>query len=170
MSRDSIVTASFIGRDICQAINAVTAAELDDSQEYELIIRKRRKKRSKDANAYFWEFLDKLAVKLNIGKKELYRELIRDIGGVSTTICVQNRAADALIEGWEHNGLGWFGDKTESRLDGCTNVILYFGSSSYDTAQMARLIDRLMFECDIVGIDTTDLKTKALLEVQDGQL
>lgn len=46
----------------------------------------------------------------------------------------------------------------------------YYGSSVYDTAQMARLIDRLMFECDIVGIDTTDLKTKALLEVQDGQL
>lgn len=168
MAQITQVNTVFNGADKIPAIEAITSAPLDKSKEYELIIKEHRKRRSKDANAYFWEFLDKLAVKLNIGKTELYRELIRDIGGNSTTVCVKEEAADALVKHWEHNGLGWVADVMNSKIDGCKNVILYTGSSEYDTAQMSRLIDRLIWECNIVGIDTTDLRTKALLEVQNG--
>ena len=71
-----------------------------------MTIKEKKKRRSRDANAYFWEFLDQLATKMQIGKTELYRELIRDIGGVSTIICVKSEAAaDALIDGWKHNGI-----------------------------------------------------------------
>lgn len=168
MAQITQVNTVFSGADKIPAIEAITSAPLDKSKEYELIIKEHRKRRSKDANAYFWEFLDKLAVKLRIGKTELYRELIRDIGGVSTIICVKSEAADALIDGWKHNGIGWFAEKEESKLEGCTNVVLFYGSSTYDAEQMSRLIDRLIWECNLVGIDTTDLRTKALLEVQNG--
>lgn len=163
-----MISVEFNGSDVRPAVTCVATAELDTSKRYELIIKEKKKKRSRDANAYFWEFLDQLAVKLNIDKFHIYRELIRDIGGVSTIICVKTEAADALIEGWKHNGIGWFAEKEESKLSGCTNVVLYYGSSTYDTEQMSRLIDRLIWECNMVGIDTTDLRTKALLEVQNG--
>lgn len=163
-----MTSQEFSGDNIRPAINFITSVKLDPNKRYELSIKEHRKRRSKDANAYFWEFLDKLAVKLRIGKTELYRELIRDIGGNSTTVCVKEEAADALVKHWEHNGLGWVADVMNSKIDGCKNVILYTGSSEYDTAQMSRLIDRLIWECNIVGIDTTDLRTKALLEVQHG--
>lgn len=163
-----MTSVEFNGTDIRPAVNFVLAANLDPNKKYELVLKEKKKKRSRSANNYFWEFLDKLAVKLNIGKEEIYRELIRDIGGVSTTICVQNKAVKSLIDGWEHNGIGWFAEKEESKLNGCTNVVLYYGSSTYDTEQMSRLIDRLIWECNMVGIDTTDLRTKALLEVQNG--
>lgn len=163
-----MISERFKGGAWLQLVQKLVVLIFDEDKEYELTIKEYRKRRSKDANAYFWEFLDKLAVKLNIGKTELYRELIRDIGGNSTTVCVKEEAADALVKHWEHNGLGWVADVMNSKIDGCKNVILYTGSSEYDTAQMSRLIDRLIWECNILGIDTTDLRTKALLEVQHG--
>lgn len=163
-----MISVEFNGNDVRPAVTCVATAELEADKRYELVIKEKKKRRSRDANNYFWEFLDQLAVKLNIGKTRIYQELIRDIGGVSEVICIKTEAADRLIEGWKHNGIGWFADKEESKLKGCTNVILYYGSSTYDKAQMSRLIDRLIFECNQVGIDTTDLRTKALLEVQNG--
>lgn len=160
-----MITKVFDGADKIPAIECVTSAPLDKNKKYELVIKEHRKRRSKDANAYFWEFLDQLATKMRMGKRELYRELIRDIGGVSTIVCTKNEAVPVLIDKWSQNGIGWFADIDESKIDGCSNVILYYGSSTYDSSQMSRLIDRLIFECNIVGIDTTDLKTKALLEV-----
>lgn len=38
-------------------------------------------------------------------------------------------------------------DTFESKIVGCTNVILYYGSSTYDTAQMHRLIELIAQEC-----------------------
>lgn len=160
-----MITKVFDGADKIPAIECVTSAPLDKNKKYELVIKEHRKRRSKDANAYFWEFLDQLATKMRMGKRELYRELIRDIGGVSTIVCTKNEAVPVLIDKWSQNGIGWFADIEESKIEGCSNVILYYGSSTYDSSQMSRLIDRLIFECNIVGIDTTDLKTKALLEV-----
>lgn len=117
-------------------------------------IKKYRKPRSLDANAYAWVLIDKLAARLSMTKVEVYRELIRNIGGVSQTVCVKSEAVESLRTGWARNGLGWFSEEVPSKLDGCTNVILYFGSSSYDTAQMSRLIDLLIEDCKAQGIET----------------
>ena len=84
----------------------------------------------------------------------MYRHAIKEIGGVSTTVCVQDMAGDRLREGWEKNGIGWQTDTLNSRSDGCTNVILYYGSSVYDSKQMARLIDSLVQEAEGLGIPT----------------
>lgn len=127
--------------------------ELKDS-ELRLIVKKWRKKRSLDANAYFWVLLDKLAAALKIPKDELYRGYVRNIGGNNETICVQKKAVDRLIDGWQHNGTGWISDTSESKIEGCTNVTLYYGSSTYDTEQMSRLIDAVVQDCKAVGIET----------------
>lgn len=118
-------------------------------------IKKYRKRRSLDANAYAWVLIDRLAEKLHMTKIDVYRELIRNIGGVSQTVCVQDKAVQDLIKGWSHNGLGWFAETMPSKLSGCTNVILYYGSSSYDSAQMSALLDLLIDDCKAQGIETT---------------
>lgn len=118
-------------------------------------IKKYRKRRSLDANAYAWVLIDRLAEKLRMPKLDVYRELIRNIGGVSQTVCVQDKAVQDLITGWGHNGIGWFAETMPSKLKGCTNVILYYGSSSYDSAQMSALLDLLIDDCKAQGIETT---------------
>lgn len=119
---------------------------------YEIV--KQKKKRSLDANAYFFVLADKISEKLNIPKEEIYRNCIKEIGGVSETVCVRNDAVQKLCEGWRHNGLGWQTDTLPSKLEGCTNVILYYGSSTYNTEQMSRLINNIVEDCKALGIET----------------
>lgn len=120
--------------------------------DYELV--KKKRKRSLDANAYFFVLADKLAEKLNIPKEDIYRNCIKEIGGVSDVVCVRNDAVEKLCEGWRHNGLGWQTDTFPSKIEGCTNVILYYGSSTYNTEQMSRLINNIVEDCKIQGIET----------------
>ena len=127
--------------------------ELGD-KEISVEFRKRFKKRSLDANAYAWVLICKLAEVLDKGKAEIYRETIRDIGGVSDTLCIQNAAVDTFCEAWRHQGLGWQADTFPSKILGCTNVTVYYGSSVYDSKQMSLLINRLVQDCESVGIPT----------------
>lgn len=127
-------------------------------------IKKARRKRSLDANAYAWVLIDRIAAALRVGKVEVYRELIRSIGGVSETVCVKNEAVSRLCEGWRHNGLGWFSEPFPSRISGCTNVILFYGSSTYDTKQMSALIDAAVESCKALNIETMPPAELAALE------
>ena len=123
-----------------------------------------RKKRSLDANAYCWVLIDKLSEKLNISKEELYRGYIKNIGGNNTVVCVPDKAVGELIKGWQHNGLGWQTDTLPSKIEGCTNVILYYGSSTYDTEQMSHLIDMVIQDCEAVDISTMTPRELAVLK------
>lgn len=110
--------------------------------------------------------LDKLAEKVHIPKEDIYRTLIKNIGGNSEIVCVQNKAVERLCEGWERNGIGWVTDTLESKIEGCTNVILYYGSSTYDTAQMHRLIDLIVQECKQQDIETLTPEELARLKYE----
>lgn len=120
----------------------------------EIEVKRWRKRRSLDANAYFWVLCGKLSEATGQPREVIYREAIRDIGGNCETVCVLEAAAEKLRQGWEHNGLGWVTDTIPSKLPGCVNVLLYYGSSTYDTAQMSQLIDNIVQDCRAVGVET----------------
>lgn len=122
-----------------------------------------RAKRSLDSNAYAWVLLDKLSEKLRIPKVTIYREIIKDVGGNSETVCVTNGAVERLCEGWSKNGIGWITETFPSKIEGCTNVILYFGSSTYDTSQMHRFLDLIIEICEENDINTITPNEKAKL-------
>ena len=128
--------------------------ELKGEERLTVKIGKATKKRSLDANAYCWVLMSRLAEKLKIPKADIYRSAIREIGGNCDTVCVQDKAVQSLRDGWERNGIGWMTDTMPSKIDGCTNVVLYYGSSTYDTAQMSRLISIIVDECRLQGIET----------------
>ena len=121
------------------------------------------KRRSLDANAYAWVLIDKLAEELGLTKTEVYHELIRNIGGASKTVCCPDEAVESVCDGWKKNGLGWFTETYQSKIDGCTNIILFFGSSTYDAKQMSALIDAAVQECKQYGIETmTEAERRAI--------
>lgn len=145
---------------VFEAVNEINKHKLVD-----LSVKKHTQKRSLDANAYAWVLIDKLAEKLHMSKEEVYRATVRHIGGNSETICVKSEGVDRLREGWHKHGLGWITDTMSSKIDGCTNVILYYGSSTYDTAQMSRLVTLLVQECEQQGIEVRpDEEIKSLME------
>ena len=142
-----------------------TFAELKD-HDVRIEIKRWRKRRSLDANAYAWVLTDKISQATGVNKLTIYREAIKEIGGVSETVCVRSDAVDKLRQGWEAHGLGWQTDTTPSKLDGCTNVILYYGSSVYDSKQMAALIDSLVQDAQALGIETLPPAEIARLQSQ----
>ena len=131
---------------------------------------KAKQKRSLDANAYAWVLIGKLAAAMRLGKEEIYRNAIRDIGGNFDTVCVQEKGFDTLKRCWESNGLGWQAEAFPSKRPRCVNVNLYYGSSEYDTRQMSILIDRLVQDCQALGIETMPPeKLAGMMEAWDGK-
>ena len=113
-----------------------------------------REKRSRNANNYAWALIGKLSAKLNIPPKDIYQNYIKDVGDNYTIVCVKDEAVKSLRDGWSNNGIGWVSGTMDSKIPGCTNVFLFYGSSTYDTAQMSRLINLIVDDCKANGIET----------------
>lgn len=108
-----------------------------------------RQKRSLNANAYMWVLADKLADKLRTTPVAIYRTAI-DNAGVFEEIKVGSvEAAQRFKRIWQSNGLGWL---TKTIDD--TTIFAYYGSSTYDSKQLARVIDFLQDECREQCIET----------------
>jgi len=127
-------------------------AESSKGKSYRVTVKPWREKRSLSANAYLWLLLGKLSEVLNIPPEEIYRNLIPDVGGNSTVLLIDPRAVQKFRESWEGQGRGW---PTEllGVHNGMVEVMAYYGSSTYDTAQMARLIDLIIDECKEAGVE-----------------
>ena len=160
-----------INRDESQNITITVQADcremFDDLKDadIDIEIKKHYRARSLDASAKAWALIDALAVKLGMSKAEVYRNAIKEIGGVSDIVCVKEEAADALCSNWRKHGIGWMAEKSPSKLQGCVNVTLWYGSSTYNVRQMSDLITQLVYECNEQGIPTMSPKeTERLLE------
>lgn len=136
----------------------LTAAKLlaDELKEgaISLECKKWRNRRSLDANAYMWTLVDKIAQKTRQKPVDVYRHAIKEIPGNSTLVCVQDKAKDVLQQQWQAKGLGWQTEELKSKIEGCTNIVLYYGSSVYNTTQMSLLIDSIVEEAKALGIET----------------
>lgn len=123
----------------------------------EVAVKKYREKRSLDANAYMWVLIDKLAVATGIKKRDIYFDGLRNVGGNTRHYCGIPEAIDDLCNLWAvqgSTGWGWPYDRYPSKLEGCENVKLFYGSSTFDTATMSRMIDHLVQDCEAAGVET----------------
>lgn len=123
-----------------------------------LEISKKRHQRSKEANAYMWVLIDKIADAIRDTRENIYRQAVRE-AGVFTDVKVQTGEPMAeLIADWSDNGIGWFAETFEKIYDeeaGQMRMVrLYKGSSRYDTKQMSRLLDYVIDSAKSLGIET----------------
>ena len=129
-------------------------SEIKD-KPYVAEIKEYREKRSPDSNSYFWLLIGKLASKVHIPVSAIYRQYIKDIGDNFQIVPIRDDAKSQWIKNWESHGIGWVCEELgESKLDGYANIVCYYGSSTYDTAQMSRLIELVVNDCKDQGIDT----------------
>lgn len=126
---------------------------LKELEKLSVEIKKYRKKRSLDANAYAWELIGKLALEMNLTDIEVYRHEIGK-AGVYEVLPLKNNAVDRFMEAWSKKGLGWICETFESKIDGYTNVRAFYGSSVYDSKEMYRLIESIKEDCKLYGIAT----------------
>lgn len=126
--------------------------QLDPNKEYE--IKEHKNKRSLDANGYCWVLCKKIADKLHITKEEVYRKNIKEMGKYEV-IPIKNEAVETFINAWTGKGIGWICEPlSKSKFDGFTNLIAYYGSSVYDSKEMALLLDSIVQEAQALDIDT----------------
>ena len=122
-------------------------------------VKQYRKSRSLDSNSYLWTMCNKLAEKLStpkspITKDDVYREAIRKVGQF-TILPIRNDAVEQWVYNWGAGRTGWVCENLgESKLEGYTNVMSYYGSSVYDSKAMSRLVDYVVEECKANGIET----------------
>lgn len=121
---------------------------------FELTVTNAKKKRSNDQNELMWKLCQLIAEAVGITKNEVYREHIRDYGTWVNSLTKRDDA-DALKRQWESNGVGWIAEELGEN-NGIVKLRLYAGSSTYDTAQMKRLIDSLMDECRSLCIEVDE--------------
>ena len=134
-------------------------------KDCEITVKRYRKRRSLDANAYCWVLIDKIAQKKRITRAEAYRNAIREVGGVSDIVCVKNCAVERLKQQWEAKGMGWQVETFSHSIPGWTNVILYYGSSVYDTKQFSDLLSNVIEDARSLGIEVEDEnKINSMLE------
>ena len=124
-------------------------------QAVKVEIKKASKRRSLSANAFAWALIDQIAEKTGLPQKEVYRNAIREIGGISDFYGMKEEAYPAFCELWT---AGHMGRQVEvipgSGKPGWINVRAYKGSSDFDSRQMARLIDSLIQDAEQLGIPT----------------
>lgn len=137
----------------------------DKTKQYE--VKEVKPKRSLDSNAYAWVLLGKLQDKLHIPKEDIYKDLIKNIGSYEV-IPIKNEAVEKFRQAWNKNGIGWITETMKSKLEGYTNVIAYYGSSSYSSSEMTRFIELIIQECKQLDIETkTPQEIEGLLRSWD---
>lgn len=140
-------------------LNNLSAEELNAlkcaKNALKIDIKELREQRSRNANAYAWVLMDKIAKKINTTKQEVYREIIRNVG-VFEILPIREIAVESFCRRWQSKGLGWVCDNLGAckTLKGYINIVAYYGTSTYNTAEMSRFIDEVIEEAKKLGIDT----------------
>ncbi len=143
-------------------IDTAEAVELSGLDSLDVEIRKQRKKRSLDANAYYWKLASEAAEALHVSKPYIHNYLLRKYGqieiidgqGVYMVLPDTESAQKAIDEAQSYHL------KPTSQVKEGKGGVMYRtymmlkGSSEYDTKEMSRLIDGLVSECKEMGIET----------------
>lgn len=127
-------------------------------KELTVSFKKARKKRSLTANRYLWVLIHEVAAEKHVPDEELYREYIRD-AGLKKTDELSDEFYKTVSYVWSCKGLGWFSERKDNgSREGYSLYTFYYGSSCYNSKQMARLIDAVLQDCEAGGIETKPRK------------
>lgn len=135
--------------------------------EYE--VRRSRKKRSLDANAYAWRLINDIALATRTPPEEVYRLALLDIPTLYYAALIPDEYVKAAIDEWQRGHIGRKAE-SEAAYTGFSNVMFHMGSSDFDVRQMSMLIDGLIQDCQALEIETRPQdEIVALLEAWDGR-
>lgn len=153
--------------------NEISAIEqLKNENKLNVELKKYRQKRSLDANSYCWVICEKIAQEISkdgmvVTKEDIYKDAIKAVG-VFIPFIVEEVAFDKFKEVWEKQGLGYQVQET-ARKNKCVRVNCYYGSSSYDSKEMSRLIDAIVQEAKQHNIETMTPEQLSILKEEWGK-
>ncbi len=136
---------------------AAKAIEEVSNAKYPVVceIRQQRPKRSLNANAYCWVLIGEIAEKLNISNDVVYEAMLRRYSKAYTYMIVKPEAVEKVKATLKAGHIYAYevGNVSVGGKEG-VQLQLYYGSSTFDTKQMSRLIDGIVSEAKDLGIET----------------
>lgn len=128
------------------------------------------KKRTTNANNYFWKLLQELCDLAEIDTIEEYKRRVKELG-IFRRFKIETENIKTFEKMWTAQGIAWFCEIADTEYIGDTEfkiINAYYGSSSFNSKQMARLIDGVVQDCKVYGIETKSQKEiDSLLESWD---
>lgn len=128
-----------------EEINSILACE-----NLNIELKKYRKKRSLDANAYAWVLMQKLAEAVGSDRESIYLQMLQKYSREFTFVICKEKAVDKLKDLYRTCV-----DLGKVKVNGTEGhqIQVFFGSSTFDSKAMSVLIDGIISECKEVGID-----------------
>ena len=146
--------------------------ELKNQNKLNIELKKYREKRSINANNYFWKLLQELCDLADIETIEEYKRRVKQLG-IFKRLKIMAQDVKTVEKIWTDRGIAWFCEIADTEYIGDTEfkiINAYYGSSSFNTKQMSRLISDLVQDCKVYGIETkTPAEIKSLLESWDNK-
>lgn len=137
-------------------------AEKYQDMELDLKIEKHRNHRSLDANAMLWACLGELATAMRTDSWSMYLYMLERYGKFTLIQCRPEAVPD-LQRVWRETKV--VGARYDADGEKLIDVLCFFGSSTYSTAEFSRLLDGVISEMKDIGLDTPpDEEMKAMLE------
>ena len=130
--------------------------ELKNEDKLNIELKKYRKHRSLDANAYFWKLLTELCELAEIDTIEEYKRRIKELG-IFRQFKIEKDNIKTFEKMWTAQGIAWFCEIVDTTYIEDTEfkiINAYYGSSSYNSKQMSRLIDGVIQDCKVYEIET----------------
>lgn len=130
--------------------------ELKNENKLNVELKKYRKTRSLDANSYFWKMLSELCELAEIDTVEEYKRRVKELG-IFKQFRIQTEDVKTFEKVWTDRGIAWFCEIADTEYLGNIEfkiINAYYGSSSFNSKQMSRLIDGVVQDCKIYGIET----------------
>ena len=144
--------------------------QLKNENKLNIDLKKYRKRRSLDANNYFWKLLQELCKLAEIDTKEEYKRRVKELG-IFRRFRIEKENVNTFEKMWTKQGIAWFCEIFDTEIIGDTEfkiINAYYGSSSFNTKQMSRLIDGLVQDCKVYNIETkTPEEIESLLKEWD---
>lgn len=132
-------------------------------------VKKWRKKRSLDSNAYCWVLMTKIAEVIGSSKDEVYEEMLRKYGYLYNdddgyiVMTIRSHIDISKVQGH------WKAYKNNGKF---TSYLMIKGSSEYDTKEMSHFVEQIVLEAQELGIQTLTpdeiAKMNALWGVKNG--
>ena len=107
-------------------------------EDLDIIFDKHREKRGNQANALLWACLGEIAAALRTDAWSVYLYMLERYGRY-TTVLVKAEAVEGLQRVWRET-------RVVGEHDGMTEVLCYYGSSTYDSEEFSRLLDGVVGE------------------------
>ena len=106
---------------------------LNQKRMYEL--KPYRLKRGNKANSTLWYLCKKIADVVGNTKEDVYKDLIKRVGTFEI-VSINSEAVNKFMNNWQLRGLGWLAERTGCFNDSYEEVVVYYGSSSYDSREL----------------------------------